>query len=62
MVGVGRRRGARPKLPRTSILELEQQDEGALMSIGGVMVFEPAPDGAAPTLAERVMVPIAPAA
>ncbi len=32
------------------------------MSIGGVMVFDPAPDGAAPTLAERVMVPIAPAA
>jgi WS/DGAT/MGAT family acyltransferase len=28
-----------------TFLELEQQDEGALMSIGGVMVFDPVPGG-----------------
>lgn len=28
-----------------TFLELEQQDDAALMSIGGVMVFEPLPDG-----------------
>jgi diacylglycerol O-acyltransferase len=33
-----------------TFLELEQQDEGALMSIGGVMVFEPLPGGGAPDL------------
>ncbi len=32
-----------------TFLELEQQDEGALMSIGGVMVFDPVPGGGAPT-------------
>ena len=31
-----------------TFLELEQQDEGALMSIGGVMVFDPVPGGGAP--------------
>ena len=36
-----------------TFLELEQQDGGALMSIGGVMVFEPLPGGGVPTL-ERV--------
>src|SRR5690349_6053431 len=35
-----------------TFLELEQQDEGALMSIGGVMVFDPLPDGGAPTVAQ----------
>lgn len=31
-----------------TFLELEQLDQGALMNIGGVMVFEPPPDGEAP--------------
>jgi diacylglycerol O-acyltransferase len=35
-----------------TFLELEQQDEGALMSIGGVMVFDPLPDGGVPTVEE----------
>ena len=35
-----------------TFLELEQQDEGALMSIGGVMVFDPLPDGGIPTVEE----------
>jgi diacylglycerol O-acyltransferase / wax synthase len=35
-----------------TFLELEQQDEGALMSIGGVMVFDPLPRGGAPTVEE----------
>jgi diacylglycerol O-acyltransferase len=34
-----------------TFLELEQHDEGALMSIGGVMVFEPLPNGGAPSVA-----------
>jgi diacylglycerol O-acyltransferase len=33
-----------------TFLELEQQDEGALMSIGGVMVFDPVPGGGVPTV------------
>jgi WS/DGAT/MGAT family acyltransferase len=33
-----------------TFLELEQQDEGALMSIGGVMVFDPLPDGGPPSV------------
>jgi diacylglycerol O-acyltransferase / wax synthase len=33
-----------------TFLELEQQNEGALMSIGGVMVFDPLPDGGVPTV------------
>jgi diacylglycerol O-acyltransferase / wax synthase len=32
-----------------TFLELEQQDEGALMGIGGVSVFDPIPGGGAPT-------------
>jgi WS/DGAT/MGAT family acyltransferase len=35
-----------------TFLELEQQDEGALMSIGGVLVFDPLPEGGAPTVEE----------
>lgn len=35
-----------------TFLELEQQDEGALMGIGGVSVFEPVPGGGAPTVEE----------
>lgn len=35
-----------------TFLELEQQDEGALMHIGGVMVFDPLPDGGVPTVEE----------
>ena len=31
-----------------TFLELEQLDEGALMSIGGVMVFDPLPGGGSP--------------
>src|ERR1700758_2888188 len=31
-------------------LELEQQEEGALMSIGGLMVFDPLPHGRPPTV------------
>ena len=37
-----------------TFLELEQQDEGALMSIGGVMVFDPLPEGGAPTVDDAV--------
>jgi WS/DGAT/MGAT family acyltransferase len=33
-----------------TFLELEQADEGATMHIGGVMVFDPLPDGGTPTL------------
>lgn len=33
-----------------TFLELEQIDQGALMSIGGVMVFDPLPDGTIPTV------------
>jgi WS/DGAT/MGAT family acyltransferase len=33
-----------------TFLELEQMDEGATMHIGGVMVFDPLPDGTVPTL------------
>ena len=33
-----------------TFLELEQIDQGALMSIGGVMVFDPLPDGSVPTV------------
>jgi diacylglycerol O-acyltransferase / wax synthase len=33
-----------------TFLELEQMNEGATMHIGGVMVFDPLPDGGAPTL------------
>ena len=35
-----------------TFLELEEQDDGALMSIGGVMVFDPLPGGGAPTVEE----------
>ena len=35
-----------------TFLELEQQDEGALMSIGGVSVFDPMPGGGAPPIEE----------
>jgi diacylglycerol O-acyltransferase / wax synthase len=35
-----------------TFLELEQSDEGALMSIGGVMVFDPLPGGGVPTVEE----------
>jgi WS/DGAT/MGAT family acyltransferase len=35
-----------------TFLELEQHNEGALMSIGGVMVFDPLPDGGIPTVEE----------
>ena len=35
-----------------TFLELEQLDEGATMHIGGVMIFEPPPNGAVPTLDE----------
>jgi WS/DGAT/MGAT family acyltransferase len=35
-----------------TFLELEQQDEGALMGIGGVSVFDPVPRGGAPTVEE----------
>ncbi|MBV9336909.1 MAG: wax ester/triacylglycerol synthase family O-acyltransferase, partial [Solirubrobacterales bacterium] len=35
-----------------TFLELEQQDEGALMGIGGVSVFDPAPGGGAPSIDE----------
>jgi diacylglycerol O-acyltransferase / wax synthase len=33
-----------------TFLELEQHDEGALMHIGGVMVFDPLPEGGVPTI------------
>ena len=35
-----------------TFLELEQQDEGALMAIGGVSVFDPVPGGGAPPIDE----------
>jgi diacylglycerol O-acyltransferase / wax synthase len=35
-----------------TFLELEQQDEGALMGIGGVSVFDPVPGGGAPSIDE----------
>ena len=35
-----------------TFLELEQQDEGALMSIGGVSVFDPMPGGGTPPIEE----------
>ena len=35
-----------------TFLELEQQDEGALMGIGGVSVFDPIPGGGAPSIEE----------
>jgi diacylglycerol O-acyltransferase len=35
-----------------TFLELEQQDEGALMGIGGVSVFDPVPGGGAPSVEE----------
>ncbi len=35
-----------------TFLEVEQQDEGALMSIGGVSVFDPVLGGGAPTIEE----------
>jgi len=35
-----------------TFLELEQRDEGALMGIGGVSVFDPVPGGGAPTVEE----------
>jgi diacylglycerol O-acyltransferase / wax synthase len=35
-----------------TFLELEQHDEGALMGIGGVNVFEPLPGGGAPSIDE----------
>ncbi len=35
-----------------TFLELEDLDDGALMSIGGAMVFEPLPDGGVPSLEE----------
>ena len=45
-----------------TFLELEELDAGALMSIGGTMIFEPPPDGPAPslvTLADRIMAGLA---
>ena len=33
-----------------TFLELEQSDEGATMHIGGIMVFDPLPDGGTPTI------------
>ena len=42
-----------------TFLELEELDEGALMSIGGIMVFDPRPDGTIPT-AEDVRRELAP--
>ncbi len=35
-----------------TFLEIEQQDEGALMGIGGVSVFDPVPGGGAPSIDE----------
>jgi diacylglycerol O-acyltransferase / wax synthase len=37
-----------------TFLELEEADQGVHMHIGGVMVFEPRPDGRAPSVAEVV--------
>ena len=42
-----------------TFLELEELDEGALMSIGGIMVFDPRPDGSIPTV-EQVRTQLAP--
>ncbi len=42
-----------------TFLELEQMDEGATMHIGGVMVFDPPPDGGVPTV-EAMCTNIAP--
>jgi diacylglycerol O-acyltransferase / wax synthase len=45
-----------------TFLELEELDAGALMSIGGTMVFEPPAEGAAPSLAalaDRIMAGLA---
>ncbi len=42
-----------------TFLELEQLDEGATMHIGGVMVFDPVPDGTAPDL-EAMCTEVAP--
>src|ERR1700751_5736161 len=42
-----------------TFLELEQLDEGALMSIGGVLVFGPVPDGGAPSI-EQVCASLGP--
>jgi len=55
MTAVGRRGDHRDMADQLSaldatFLELEQLDEGATMHIGGVMVFDPLPDGTAPTL------------
>ena len=35
-----------------TFLELEELDPGALMNIGGILVFDPLPEGGAPTLSE----------
>jgi WS/DGAT/MGAT family acyltransferase len=35
-----------------TFLELEELEPGALMNIGGILVFDPLPDGGAPTLSE----------
>jgi hypothetical protein len=40
-----------------TFLELEQQDEGALMGIGGVSVFDPLPGGGAPSVGGDVREP-----
>ena len=40
-----------------TFLELEQLDEGALMSIGGVSVFDPVPGGGAPSIEGGVREP-----
>ncbi len=37
-----------------TFLELEEADQGAHMHIGGVMIFEPRPDGTTPSVAEVV--------
>ncbi len=37
-----------------SFLRLEELDEGALMNIGGVMVFDPPAGGVAPTVEDRL--------
>src|ERR1700761_7442757 len=42
-----------------TFLELEQLDEGALMSIGGVLVFDSVPDGGAPSI-EQVCASLGP--
>ena len=35
-----------------TFLELEELEPGALMNIGGILVFDPLPEGGAPTLSE----------